>query len=285
MKYVVVTGASSGIGRATAEDLIAHGYHVFGSLRKQSQADELQAKLGKQFTPLLLDVTDQAAISAAATQVAAVVGDEGLAGLVNNAGVAVPGPLMYQPMDQVRLHFEVHVFGPLAMIQTFLPLLGATIPQTRPPGRIVNVSSVGGKLTTPFLGAYTASKHAIESMSDALRRELNIFGIFVSVIEPGSIRTEIWEKADQQDDAAAYMHTPYGQIFAKVSKEYIARGRGGVSPKVVAEPIRHALESPKPKTRYALPDSYIFTWLLPRMLPDRWLDRILIGQMGLGRQT
>lgn len=285
MNYVVITGVSSGIGRATAEDLLARGYHVFGSVRKEAQAAELKTQLGAQFTPLRFDVTDPAGVRAAAEQVAAAVGAQGLAGLVNNAGIAIPGPLMLQPLDEVRRHFDVHVFGLLDTIQVFLPLLGAVLPQTRPPGRIINISSVGGKITTPFLGAYTGSKHALESMSDALRRELNIFGVWVSVVEPGTIRTAIWDKAEQQDNASAYAGTPYGPILTNVAQDYITRGRKGMPPEVVALAIRHALESPRPKTRYALPDHYLFTWLLPRLLPDQWLDRLLIGQMGLGRQT
>jgi short-subunit dehydrogenase len=143
------------------------------------------------------------------------------------------------------------------------------------------VSSVGGKITPPFLGAYSGSKHALEAMSNAFRRELSIYGIDVIVIEPGSVRTAIWDKAEQEGFANKYVDTAYGPSAAKFEQAFIAQGRAGVEPKVVAGVIRRALENPHPKTRYALPDDPIQGWLLPRLLPDRWLDRLIASRLGL----
>jgi len=285
MKQVVVTGSSTGIGRATAQEFAEHGYHVFGSVRREVDAAELQSKLGQNFTPLLFDVTDAGAIKAAVEQVTEGLKGQVLDGLINNAGVGGGGPLMYQPVDEVRRMFEINVLGVLAVTQAFLPLLGAQSPPPPSPGRIVNVSSVGGKITPPFLGAYSGSKHALEAMSNAFRRELGIYGIDVIVIEPGSVRTAIWDKAEQDDLASKYAATAYGPAGAKFARAFISQGRAGVEPEVVAGVIRRALENPRPKTRYALPDDPIQGWLLPRLLPDRWLDRIIASQLGLQPQN
>jgi len=285
MKQVVITGSSTGIGRATAQELAGHGYHVFGSVRREADGVELQSQLGQNFTPLLFDVTDETAIKAAADRVAGQLAGHGLDGLINNAGVGGGGPLMHQPLAEVRRMFEINVMGVLAVTQAFLPLLGAQPSPSWPPGRIVNVSSVGGKITPPFLGAYSGSKHALEAMSNAFRRELGIYGIDVIVIEPGSVRTPIWDKAEQAGLSNTYADTAYGPSAAKFAQVFIAQGRAGVGPEVVAGVIRRALENPHPKTRYALPDDPIQGWLLPRLLPDRWLDRIIASQLGLRPQN
>ena len=281
MKHVVITGSSTGIGRAAAQELATHGYHVFGSVRREADAAELQAQLGQNFTPLLFDVTDEAAIKAAADRVADQLVGQGLFGLINNAGVGGGGPLMHQPIAEVRRMFEINVLGTLAVTQAFLPLLGARRPRPQSPGRIVNVSSVGGKITPPFLGAYSGSKHALEAMSNALRRELSIYGIDVIVIEPGSVKTAIWDKAEHEGFAIKYADTAYGPIAAPFERAFIAQGRAGVAPEVVAGVIRRALESQRPRARYALPDDPILGWLLPRLLPDRWLDRLMAARFGL----
>ncbi len=169
-EYVVVTGVSSGIGHAITVDLTEQGYHVFGSVRTQEDADRVQAEFGERFMPLIFDVTDGDAVRRAADQVTAVAGEIGLAGLVNNAGIAVGGPLMHLPIDEMRRQLEVNVVGVLQVTQAFLPLLGA---QPDPPfesGRIVNISSVSGHIAYPFMGPYAASKHALEAMTDSLRR-------------------------------------------------------------------------------------------------------------------
>ncbi|MGH2374079.1 MAG: SDR family oxidoreductase [bacterium] len=282
-RAAVITGVSTGIGRAAAEELATHGYHVFGSVRRESDAAGLRERLGERFTPLLFDVTDAVAVRGAAGQVAGILGGRGLTGLVNNAGIGIGGPLMHQPLDEVRRPFEVNLFGVLAVTQAFLPLLGAGFPQVHPPGRIINISSVGGKIAFPFLGAYVASKHALEAASDALRRELAMYGIDVIVIEPGSVRTAIWDKAEQED-LSRYAGTDYAGIVARFQKGFIAGGRAGMPAEVVGRVIREALESPRPKARYALPTHRLTGWIIPRLLPDRWLDRLIISRLGLTRR-
>ncbi len=284
MRHVVITGVSTGIGRAAAEDLAAHGYHVFGSVRREGDAAELEASLGRNFTPLLFDVTDAAAVGEAAKNVTGMLEGHALAGLVNNAGIGGGGPLMHQPLDEVRRVFEVNVIGVLTVTQAFLPLLGARFPQARPPGRIINISSIGGKITFPFLGAYAGSKHALEAMSDALRRELALYGIDVIVIEPGSVRTAIWDKTEQEG-TSRYAHTDYGAIAARFQKMFLASGRAGVPAGIIACTIRLALESDRPKARYALPGNRLTGWFIPRWLPDRWLDRLIASRTGLVRRT
>ena len=283
MKYVVITGVSSGIGLATVEDLLKHGYHVFGSVRRSTDADTLQTQFGMDFTPLVFDVTDEAAIKTAVDKVAGTINGQGLFALINNAGIAIGGPLMHQPVDEVRRVLEVNVLGTLAITQGFLPLLGAKTSQTTSPGRIINISSLGGRISLPFVGAYGISKHALEAMSDVLRRELMLYGIDVIVIEPGAIKTPIWDKAEKQD-ASPYQHTDYAGLLEKFQRNFISRGRAGSSPEKVAQVIREALESKNPRTRYALPDRFFKGWLLPRLLPDRALDRRIASQIGLTPQ-
>ena len=193
-KYVVVTGVSRGIGVGIARALLKRGYSVFGSVRKVADGDRVMAQLGEAFIPLHFDVTDPLAIAAAVEQVSAIVGKNGLAGLVNNAGINVTGPLMHLQLAEVRALFEVNVLGVIGVTQAFLPLLGARQGASHPPGRIVNISSVSGAFAAPFLGAYAGSKHALEAVTQAFRRELKMYGIEVCSIEPGFIRSDMFEK-------------------------------------------------------------------------------------------
>ena len=189
MKSVVVTGVSTGIGHAAAKVLAQKGFHVFGSVRKEADAERLKKELGDRFTPLIFDVTDEAAIRRAAEEVRAALKGETLAGLVNNAGIAVSGPLIEVDPDDFRKQMDVNVTGPFLVTQAFAPLLGTDKSLKGEPGRIVNISSVGGIRAMPFIGPYAASKFAIEGFSEALRRELMLFGIRVVVIGPGPVKT------------------------------------------------------------------------------------------------
>ncbi len=280
MKYIVITGASSGIGYDAARYLIARGYHVFGSVRKQADGDRVQAALGEQFTPLLFDVTDGVAVATAVSQVTEKVGGNGLAGLVNNAGIAVAGPLMHLPLEEFRQQFEVNLFGLLDVTQKFLPLLGAMPNASHPPGRIVNISSVSGKIVYPFMGPYAASKHALEALSDALRRELLLFNIDVVVIEPGSVQTPIWDKA-QDLDTTQYNDTAYKGMLDGMKRVFVNQGKNGIPVEKVSEVIYEALTKEKPKTRYVLARKLLTSWLLPRYLPDRRFDKIIAKRLGI----
>jgi NAD(P)-dependent dehydrogenase (short-subunit alcohol dehydrogenase family) len=281
-KAVVVTGVSSGIGYATARELIDHGYQLFGSVRKQEDADRLAAEWGEAFTPLLFDVTDEAAIETAADQVEEYIGEGNLAGLVNNAGIAVAGPLMYVTIDEIRRQFEANVFGVTAVTQAFLPLLGAWKEAPRPRGRIINISSVSGHTAYPFMGPYAASKSAMEAMSNSLRRELLLYDIDVILIVPGTVKTPIWDKADQID-VEQYADTDYIDILKRMQQTVTEVGRQGMPVEKVSRTVRLALETPRPKVRYVLANSWLYGWMLPRWMPARWLDRIVARQWGLAR--
>lgn len=277
---VVVTGASTGIGYDAARYLIDRGYEVFGSVRRPADGERAQAALGDRFTPLLMDVTDETAVQQAAAIVAGRLKGRNLRGLVNNAGIAIPGPLMHLPLADFRRQFEVNVIGVMAVTQAFLPLLGANEAPIGPPGRIVNISSVSGRITYPFLGPYAASKHALEALSDALRRELLVYGIDVVVIEPGSVKTPIWDKAEAAD-LARYNDTRFGSVLGRVQQVMVEGGQSGMAVERVSALIVRALEHPRPKTRYVLLRRPLTGWLLPRFLPDRWVDRMVARRLGL----
>ncbi|HEX6385839.1 MAG TPA: SDR family oxidoreductase [Anaerolineae bacterium] len=280
MKHIVITGTSSGIGYDAARKLTESGYHVFGSVRSTADEERVKAELGEKFTPLLFDITDHEAVCAAAAQVKEAVSDQGLAGLVNNAGIAAPGPLMHLPLDDFRYQLEVNVVGTLAVTQAFLPLLGARKDAPHPPGRIVNISSVSGRIAYPFVGPYAASKHALEALSDALRRELMIYGIDVIVVEPASVQTPIWDKAGELD-ASVYANTDYFSILQRMQNVFVRQGQTGIPVEKVSNIILRALESERPKSRYVLPRKWFTGWFLPRWLPDRRFDRIIARRLGL----
>ena len=280
---VVVTGASSGIGRACALLLAAQGFRVFAGVRKERDGDALREAATGQLTPLLVDVTDTASIAAARDTVARAVGAAGLVGLVNNAGVGMAGPLEYLPLAEARAAFEVNVLGLLATTQAFLPLLH----QGR--GRIINIGSVGGKITLPFAGALAASKHAVEALTDALRQELHPWGIHVIVIEPGSIHTEAVDKVAQQGRALAADltragHPWHGAALARFTQIMAARERGGSPPEVVAATVLRALTAPRPRTRYPAGAHARLLLLLARALPDRARDAVLLRLVKLPRR-
>jgi NAD(P)-dependent dehydrogenase (short-subunit alcohol dehydrogenase family) len=277
---VVITGVSSGIGAAAARRAARAGAHVFGSVRQLKAAAALQAELGERFTPLVFDVRDPPAIAAAADQVRTALAGRRLGGLVNNAGIAVPGPMALLPLAEFRDQLEVNVIGPLAVTQAFLPLLGTDAALTGKPGRVVNISSVAGKMGAPFLGAYAAGKHALEGMSESLRRELMLFGIDVVIVAPGAVATPIWDKAEEVpiDELAA---TPYGAPLRRFRDYALKSGRAGYPPAKVAEVIWTALVAPSPAARYPVVMNSLANWTLPRLLPTRLLDRIIAGRVGL----
>lgn len=267
---VLVTGASTGIGRATALYLKARGFRVFASVRKEKDAADLPGA-----TPVVLDVTDAESIRAASDSVSRALGDQALAGLVNNAGIAVTGPLEFLEMSDIRRQFEVNVFGQVAVTQAFLPLL-----RRANGGRIVNMSSISGLITAPLLGPYSMSKFALEAFSDALRRELEPFGLSVSVVEPGVIKTPIWDKGvDSSKERFARMPARALQLYGGRIETLRAlaeeMGENGAPAEEVAKAVHHALVSRRPKTRYLVGRDAKLTAKLAWLLPDRAIDRIL----------
>ena len=280
MKSVVVTGASTGIGHATAKLLLDKGFRVFGSVRKQADADRLKGEFGANFTPLIFDVTDEPAVLAAAREVRAALGGEKLAGLVNNAGISVAGPVLGLSADKFRLQMEVNVIGPVIATQAFGPLLGADPSLTGPPGRIVMISSVAGKSGAPFTSAYAASKHAIEGFSESLRRELMLFGIDVIIVAPGPVKTPIWSKGKEAADISRYQNSPYLPAMQKVTAFIEQLESIGLPAETIAERIHDALILPNPKVRYHIaPDT--MRHLLTAVLPKRMMDRLIAKRLGL----
>jgi NAD(P)-dependent dehydrogenase (short-subunit alcohol dehydrogenase family) len=276
---VVITGTSTGTGAATALHLAEQGFRVFASVRRKPDGEALQAQTSAALTPLIIDVTDEKTISAAATTVAGAVGDRGLAGLVNNAGIAKPAPIEFQPMADFRTQLEVNLFGPVAMIQAFLPLI------RRGGGRIVNVGSIGGLLVLPLNGAYSASKFGMRAISDALRLELRQWNIHVSLIEVAPVETAIFGKTYAELDGLENRLGEtgfrwYEQQIAAIRKATEKAEADADPPLVIAKAIAHALTSDKPKTRY-LAGHGGKEVAVAAELPDRARDRALVRELGL----
>ncbi len=282
MKSVVVTGVSTGIGHSAAKVLAGKGFHVFGSVRKEADAERLKAELGDKFTPLIFDVTDEAGVRRGAETVRAALKGETLAGLVNNAGIAVSGPLTEVDPDEFRKQLDVNVTGPFLVTQAFVPLLGADKSLKGEPGRIVNISSVGGKRAFPFIGPYAASKFAIEGFSEALRRELMLFGIDVIVIGPGAVKTAIWDKAEEID-ISRYANSPYLPILEKFQATFVEQGRNGLAPEKLGRLIHKALTTANPKVRYAINPSSLAEKAIMHFAPARTMDKVIANMLGLKR--
>ena len=281
MKSAVVTGSSTGIGWGCTKILIEKGFRVFGSVRKQADADRLHKEFGGNFTPLLFDVTDAAAVKRGADQVSAALGNDTLSGLVNNAGIAVAGPLLYLDVDEFRNQLEVNLTGQLIVTQAFAPLLGADPSRHGDKGRIVNITSVGGRNANPFMGPYYTSKFGFEGFSESLRRELMIFGIDVIVVAPGAVATPIWDKADQID-TTRYDNTPYAAPMTTIKKFMLDLGRKGLPPEKIGETVWKALTIKKPMVRYTVAPNAVEQFVTG-IVPKRAMDNLIAGRLGLKR--
>ncbi|MDE3042068.1 MAG: SDR family oxidoreductase [Nitrospirota bacterium] len=271
---VVVTGASTGIGAACALDCASRGMTVFAGVRDPRAGEALAAKGGPSLIPVTLDVTDEPSIRRSVEIVRRVVGEAGLGGLINNAGIAIGSPLEVIPLSQLRTQFEVNVIGQIAVTQAFLPLL------RRGRGRIVNMGSIAGRGTIPLLGPYSASKYALEALTDALRMELQPWGIQVSIIEPGAIATPIWEKSDKaagdlEASASEAAKALYGEAVIRIRDVVAKSAQRAISPDAVVRVVHHALTAAHPKTRYLVgADATARAWMV-KWLPDRVQDRLL----------
>jgi NAD(P)-dependent dehydrogenase (short-subunit alcohol dehydrogenase family) len=280
MRSVVVTGASTGIGHATTKLLLDKGFRVFGSVRKQSDADRLKTEFGASFTPLMFDITDEAAVLASAREVRAALSGETLAGLVNNAGIAVTGPVLELAADEFRRQMDVNVIGPIIATQAFGPLLGSDPQLKGPKGRVVMISSVAGKNGNPLTPAYAASKHALEGLSESLRRELMLFGIDVIIVAPGPVKTPIWSKGQEAVDINNYKNSPYRPALEKISAYMKHLDSIGLPPEKIAGRVLDALTLPNPKVRYQIaPDP--LRHLVTTYLPKRMVDKIIARRLGL----
>ena len=282
-KDVVVTGVSTGIGWGTTKVLVSKGFRVFGSVRKQSDADRLQREFGEGFVPLIMDITDADAVHRAAEKVGSMIGDRNLMGLVNNAGIVVSGPLLHLRPSEYRRQLDVNMVSPLVVIQAFAPLLGTDRKRQGPAGRIVNITSSGAKVPIPLLGAYSASKYGLEGMSDVLRLELMLFGIDLVMIEPGFVNSTMYDKGEKED-LSEFKPTEYWDAVQNFQKFVVAEGRKGFSPERLGEAVHLALSTAKPKARYAVIKQRFKNWTLPRLLPARMLDAGLAKQLKLTKR-
>lgn len=276
----MITGASTGIGAACALHLDRLGWRVFAGVRKQADAETLKAQSSPRLTPISLDVTDTVSISTAASAVAGAVGQAGLAGLVNNAGIVVPGPIEFLPLADLRRQLEINVVGQVAVTQGFLPLIRAGR------GRIVNMGSISGRMATPFTGAYAASKFALEALTDALRLELAPWGISVSIVEPGAVATPIWEKSARTAEAMLGSVQPealalYAEAIEAVKRTAADAAKRAVDPVDVARIVEHALTAARPRTRYVVGREAKFRAAMALLVPDRVRDNLVAKAMGL----
>ena len=281
MKSIVVTGVSTGIGWSITKVLIEAGFRVFGSVRKVQDAERLRKEFGEAFVPLIFDITDEAGVQSAAEQVRKQLNGEMLFGLVNNAGIAVPAPLMHQPTEDFRHQIEVNLIGALIVTKAFLPLLGSDRSLRGTPGRIINISSTAGKNANPFVGAYATSKHALEGFSESLRRELMLYGIDVIIVAPGSVATPIWDKAEKTK-LSAYENTDYAEAARRVQEMMVHDGRNGLPAQRVGEVVFCALTTSSPRVRYAvIPGNLLSRAIraIRMMLPKRFMDRIVAKRL------
>ncbi len=277
---LLITGASTGIGASCALRMDSRGYQVFAGVRKAGDGEALEQKASDRLSHVILDVTDRGTIACAAQTVADTVGDRGIIGLVNNAGIVVAGPLEFVPIEGFRRQLDTNVVGPIAVTQAFLPLL------RRGNGRVVNVGSIFGRLALPFLGPYSASKSALKALTDALRLELRPWNIQVSIVEPGAISTPIWDKSRL---AAEAMATPCRQdiqhFYGKTIDAFLVAmerlAKTAISPEAVADAIEHALTAARPKTRYLVGADARRQAIVARFLPDRFRDLLIRKVLGL----
>ncbi|MBH0189755.1 MAG: SDR family oxidoreductase [Nitrospira sp.] len=282
-RAVVITGASTGIGAACAVHLDRLGFVVFAGVRKNEDGEALQQQEGaNRLIPLILDVTDDVSIQQSRATVAEHVGTRGLFGLINNAGIAVVGPLEAVPIRDLRRQFEINLIGQVAVTQAFLPLIRLAR------GRIVNMGSIAGRAAMPLMGPYSASKFALEAITDALRLEVQQWGIKVSIVEPGAIATPIWDKsgkgaADLEAATTPELRRLYADVIAGVRKVVEEAAKRAIASDAVAQVVEQALTAARPKTRYLVGADAKFRAVMVKLLPDRVSDTVLSWVLKLPR--
>ncbi len=275
----VITGASTGIGRATALHLDERGFRVFAGVRRQQDGEALRESASERLSYVILDVESAASLEVAAKTVESAVGEAGLQGIVNNAGISVPAVFEFMDLDELRRQLEVNVVGAVAATKAFLPAI------RRAKGRIVNIGSMGGYNAGPFMSPYAASKFALEALTDSLRRELRPWGMQVSIVEPGSIATPIWDKglgyaAELKERLPERGRELYGDAFDAMENYARSASKRGIAPEAVARAVHHALTASRPRTRYRVGLDARLMRVLTRILPDRTMDAIVSRLIG-----
>ena len=277
MNYVLITGVSTGIGNSLAKKFLAKDYAVFGSVRTKEDADKLEIELGENFHPLIFDVTNETAINLAFKEVEVALNGKGLAGLINNSGIAVGGVIQFLSISEYKRQFDVNVFGLIAVTKAFLPLLGAVRNYSGTPGRIINISSVSGKVGYPFLSPYCASKFAVEGFSESLRREMLLYGIDVITIGPGPVKTPIWRKSDFSSETEGSSN--YRVALGRFRKYAQSAAEKGLEPDDLSNRIFQVFKMKRPKTNYIFLKRKFLNYTVPKVfLTPRILDRF-IGKM------
>tara|TARA_Y100001970_G_scaffold116279_1_gene144756 strand:+ start:9 stop:863 length:855 start_codon:yes stop_codon:yes gene_type:complete len=284
MKSVVITGVSSGIGFSGADILCQAGYRVYGSVRKEDASKPLLKKHPNNFIPLIFDVRDEDAIVKAANFVENDMSEsDQFVGLVNNAGVALGGPFKYLDTNTFRKQLEINVLGVVSVTRNFLKLLGAYKGSTNP-GKIIMISSVSGHRAYPYMSPYSASKFALEGMSDSLRRELMMYGIDVVLIEPGPVKSEIWSKAPDIDNNP-FIGTDYEESLRAFYKEVFGKANDALDTDIIGNAIKSIIENSHPKTRYVYTKDKFKEFTLPGILPDRTLDKIMAKRLKIKKSS
>jgi len=285
MRTVLVTGVSTGIGKSITESLIQNKFHVIGSVRKEEDAIYLKKKYSKQFDTVIFDVRDEKAIKNAKDKINSILekNNSYLCSIINNSGIALGGPVQYLDLEIFKKQFDVNFFGLISVTKIFLDLL---IKSNKYPlkNKIINIGSISGKRSYPFVAPYTSSKFALEGFTDSLRRELMIHDIDVVLVQPGPIKTEIWNKVPDIEQNP-FLNTEYGASIRKFASNYIKMGNKGFRPDIIGNRIVKILQTNKPKTRYVITPNKLINYLIPGFLPDRWVDRITAKILGLHKNN
>jgi NAD(P)-dependent dehydrogenase (short-subunit alcohol dehydrogenase family) len=271
MKNIFITGVSTGIGYDALTSLVSRGYFVIGTVRKPEDADKIKKEFGDKCIILVFDVRDMETSMAEISTVIPKMEKEGLYCLINNAGIAIPGPLQHITEDEFEQQMDVNVKSVRRITNILLPFLGTDKKYT--PGKIINISSVSGLFNSPYNGSYCISKHALESMTDVYRRELAMFGIRVSAIQPGPIKTEIWNKSKGTLDR--FKDTAYGELLSSADKMIENAEKSAFDVKVVTDIIINILQSKQPKTKYLIHRKKFLFRLLAFYLPDKLVDKMI----------
>ena len=280
MKKVVITGISTGIGYSSAKILCDSGYFVYGSVRKNEDGERLSSELGDNFQPLIFDVTDSKEISESVEKVRSdLKPGECISALVNNAGIALGGPVTLIDIEVFRKQFEVNFFGLIDVTKACLPLLGAS-KESSNQGKIINISSISGKRSHPFIAPYTASKFALEAFSDSLRRELMIYGVDVILIEPGPIKTAIWDKTPDPENNE-FLGSDYEPSLERFYKLFIQMGKKGLDPDIIGNKVKSILQDSSPRIRHVITPNRLLNYTLPGILPTRVFDKLVGKGLGL----
>lgn len=284
-RAVLITGASTGIGRDAARTLARAGFAVFAGVRREQDVEAVRAENLPLLEPVLIDVADQKSIESCVGELSSRLGSGGLHALVNNAGIVVSSTLEFVPLDEFRRQLEVNVTGQLAVSQACLPAIRAAHDSDARTGRIVFTGSTSGYFAAPFVGPYNASKFAIEGLADSLRRELRPWGIPVSLVQPGAIKTPIWDKSEFAADELIAAMPPraqalYGGTIRVVKDKVKGRAASAAPVALVSKAILHAVSSGRPKLRYKVGADAWAQWLLARLLPDRLTDALISKVIG-----